>query len=167
MFKTFGCIALKTLKYLASQSFDFERTWWRLFQMRTRFDTFSIVGSLCHDFAKFVVCMQEGLCDSFMILQIFNYINTMVPLVGKELLLTLPEQQSSPLGFSGVRVIRYLVLCVCFVDRYLSFVLVLLAIVLSVLLRYTDYDYPFCIFKLFLISMLEWSLWYFHYFTNI
>jgi hypothetical protein len=79
----------------------------------------------------------------------------MVPLVGKELLLTLPEQQSSPLGFSGVRVIRYLVLCVCFVDRYLSFVLVLLAIVLSVLLRYTDYDYPFCIFKLFLISMLE------------
>jgi hypothetical protein len=63
MFKTFGFIALKTLKYLASQSFDFERTWWRLFQMRTRCDTFSIEGSLFHDFAK---------CDSFMILQIFN-----------------------------------------------------------------------------------------------
>jgi hypothetical protein len=40
-------------------------------------------------------------------------------------------------------VTRSLVLCVCFVDRYLSFVLFLLAIVLSVLLQYTDSDYPF------------------------
>jgi len=30
----FGCIAPKTLIYLAFQSFDFERTWWRLFQKR-------------------------------------------------------------------------------------------------------------------------------------
>ena len=37
---------------------------------------------------------------------------------------------------------RSLVLCVCFVDRCLSFVLFLLAIVLSVL-QYTDSDYPF------------------------
>ena len=35
--------------------------------------------------------------------------------------LPLPEHLSSPLVFSGVRVIRSLVLCVCFVDR--SFVL--------------------------------------------
>ena len=41
-----------------------------------------------------------------------------------------------------------LVLSVCFVDR--CFVLFLLAIVLSVLLRYTDSDYPFGIFRLFL-----------------
>jgi hypothetical protein len=40
-------------------------------------------------------------------------------------------------------VTRSLVLCVCFVDRCLSFVLFLLAIVLSVLLQYTDSDYPF------------------------
>jgi hypothetical protein len=40
-------------------------------------------------------------------------------------------------------VTRFLVLCVCFVDRCLSFVLFLLAIVLSVLLQYTDYHYPF------------------------
>jgi hypothetical protein len=40
-------------------------------------------------------------------------------------------------------VTRSLVLCVCFVDRCLSFVLFLLAIVLSVLHRYTDSDYPF------------------------
>jgi hypothetical protein len=34
--------------------------------------------------------------------------------------------------------------------KFSLFVLFLLAIVLSVLLRYTDYDYPFGIFKLFL-----------------
>ena len=43
-----------------------------------------------------------------------------VPLVEKELL-TLPEHLRSPPVFSGVRVKRYLVLCVCFVDRCLSF----------------------------------------------
>ena len=50
-------------------------------------------------------------------------------------------------GFSGVRVNRSLVLCVCFVD---PFVLFLLAIVLSVLLRFTDSYYPLGFFKLFL-----------------
>ena len=64
-----------------------------------------------------------------------------VPLVEQELL-TLLEHLSSPPVFSGVRVTRSLVLCVCFVDRCLS-------IVLSVLLWYTDSDYPFGIFKLF------------------
>jgi hypothetical protein len=43
------------------------------------------------------------------------------PLVEEELLLTLPEHLSSPPDFSGVRVTRSLLLCVCFVDRYLSF----------------------------------------------
>ena len=38
----------------------------------------------------------------------------------KQELLTLPEHLSSPPVFSGVRVTRSLVLCVCFVDRYLS-----------------------------------------------
>jgi len=47
--------------------------------------------------------------------------------------------------FSGVRVTRSFVLYVVFCRS----VFVLLAIVLSVL-RYTDSDYPFCIFKLFL-----------------
>ena len=47
-------------------------------------------------------------------------------------LITLPEHLSSLPFFSGVRVTRPLVLCVCFVDRC-SFVLFLLAIVLSVL----------------------------------
>ena len=59
-----------------------------------------------------------------------------------------PIKALSPV-FSGVRVTRSLVLCVCFVDRCLSFVPFLLAIVLSVFLRYTDSDYPFGILKLF------------------
>ena len=36
-------------------------------------------------------------------------------------LLTLPEHASSPTVFSGVRVNRSLLLCVCFVDRCVSF----------------------------------------------
>jgi len=43
-----------------------------------------------------------------------------VPLV-EQALLSLPEHLSSHPVFSGVRVTRSLVLCVCFVDRWLSF----------------------------------------------
>jgi len=56
----------------------------------------------------------------------------------------------SPNGFSRVQVTRSLVLCVCFVDRCLFFVIFLLAIMLSVLLRYTHSNNPFGIFKLIL-----------------
>ena len=63
---------------------------------------------------------------------------------------THPEHLSSPPLFSGVRVTRSLVLCVCFVDSCLSCCLFLLAIVLSVRLRFTYSDYSFGIFKLFL-----------------
>ena len=48
---------------------------------------------------------------------------------------------SSPSVFIGVRVTRSLFLCVFFIDRYLSFCTFFWAIVLSVLLRYTDSDY--------------------------
>ena len=50
--------------------------------------------------------------------------------------------ESTP-DFSGVHVTRSLVLYVCFVD------LLVLAIVLSVLLRFANSDYLFRIFKLF------------------
>jgi len=70
-----------------------------------------------------------------------------VPLVEQELL-TIPQHLSWPPVFSWVRVNRSLVLCVCFVDRCLSFCT--FSIVLSVLLRFTDSDYHFGIFKLFL-----------------
>jgi hypothetical protein len=55
-------------------------------------------------------------------------------------LLTFPERMSSPPVVSGIRVTRSLVLWLCCVDRFLSFVLFLLVIVLSVL-RFTDSDY--------------------------
>ena len=61
-------------------------------------------------------------------------------------MLTLPVHLISSLVFSGVRVTRSLVLYVCFVDRYLSFC------PFSFLLRFTDSDYPFGIFKLFLFN---------------
>ena len=64
-------------------------------------------------------------------------------------LITLPEHMSSSPVFRGVRVTRTLVLYVCFVDVVCPFVLFLLAIVLSVF-RFTDSDYSFVIFKLFL-----------------
>ena len=51
----------------------------------------------------------------------YNVLRSLL-LVEQELL-TLPEHTSSPPVFSGVRVTRSLVLCVCFVDRWLSFCL--------------------------------------------
>jgi hypothetical protein len=64
----------------------------------------------------------------------------MTSLVEQELP-TLPVHLTSPPVFCGVRVTRSLDLC-------------LLAIVLSVLLRYTDFDYPFGIFKLFFVQLI-------------
>ena len=55
-------------------------------------------------------------------------------------------------GFSGIRVACSLVFYVVFCSVICPFVLFLLAIVLSVLLRFTDSDYPFGIFKLFLCA---------------
>ena len=77
------------------------------------------------------------------------FVNYQLNLTVNGSLYTLPDHLSSPPDFSGVRVTRSLVLYVCFVDRY-PFVLFLLAIVLLVLLRYTDSDYPLGIFQLFL-----------------
>ena len=68
---------------------------------------------------------------------------------------TLPEHLTSSPVLSGVRVIRSLVLCMFLEIVVFPFVLFLLAIVLYVLLRYTDSDYPFAIFKLFLRKILD------------
>ena len=56
---------------------------------------------------------------------------------------------SSPPVFSGIGVAQSLFFCVHCILDHCPFVLFLLAIVLSVL-RYTDPDCPFGIFKLFL-----------------
>jgi hypothetical protein len=97
----------------------------------------------------------------FLPLNIVIRLTRRVPLVEQEPL-TLSEHMSSPPVFSWVRVTRSLVLCVCFVHRCLSFSFFLLAIVLSVLLRFTDSDYSFCIFKLFLFTitlfLVLWAL---------
>ena len=69
-----------------------------------------------------------------------------VPLVEQEV------SEFTP-GFSGVSVTRSLVLCACFVDRCLSVCTFSFTIMLSVLLRLTDSDYPFSMFKLFLHSV--------------
>jgi hypothetical protein len=65
-------------------------------------------------------------------------------------LLTLPEHPSSPPAFSGVRVNRSLVLCVCFVDRCLTFCT--FSFGHYVVLQYTASDDSFGIFKLFLVQ---------------
>ena len=46
LFRPFDLIAPKTLNYLTFQSFDFECTWWRLFQkrsVRTKFDIYTFI----------------------------------------------------------------------------------------------------------------------------
>ena len=64
-------------------------------------------------------------------------------------LLLLPKHLSASPVFSGVGVTPYLVICVFFLQiAVCPFVLFLVAIVLSVLLRYTDSDYPFGIFEI-------------------
>ena len=82
-----------------------------------------------------------------------NYLTLSVPNEGTEChsrivstLLTLPEHLSSPLGFSGVRVTRSLVLCVCFVDRCLFF--------------HTFFLWPLCCLFFFDIRILITSLLY-------
>ena len=63
-----------------------------------------------------------------------------VSLVERELH-SIPEHLSSSPVISEVRVARSLVFCVCFVDCCLSFCIFLLAIVMSVLFRFTNSDY--------------------------
>ena len=67
---------------------------------------------------------------------------------------TCPEHLSSPPGFGRARVTRSLGLYVCFVDRCLSFVAFILAMVLSVLLRITASDYPLVSFVAFILAMV-------------
>ena len=63
---------------------------------------------------------QIVLHHSWLITSNVTKLTRRVPLVDQELL-TLPEYTSSPPVLSGVPVTRSLILCVCFVDRCLSF----------------------------------------------
>ena len=81
--------------------------------------------------------------------RVCNQSNTTVSLVEQELL-TLPKHLSSSPVFSGVRVARSLVFCV----EFCRSLFVLFSIALSVLLRFTDSEYPFGILMFFL-SLLK------------
>ena len=119
-----------------------------------------------HGYVPLVVSIPRSFPHSWLISGFVTRLTRRVPLVEQELF-TLPEHMSSPAVFCGVHVTRSLVLCVCFVDRCLFFctfsfghcavcfssiyefwlpLWYLVAIVLSVFLRYTDSDYPFDIF---------------------
>ena len=67
-----------------------------------------------------VVNTSRSFSHSWFITGVVTRLTRQVPLVENEVP-TLPVNLSSPPGFSGVRVTRSLVLCVCFVDRCLSF----------------------------------------------
>ena len=71
---------------------------------------------------------------------------------------TLPEHLSSPQFLWGSCYSNFSFLCMLCRSLFVLLYFFLLAIVLSVLLRYTDSDYPFRIFKLFLQQL--WGFMY-------
>ena len=111
------------------------------------------LDSLLCPYAVLLICRPkcEVLLKAWFITGFRTRLARRVPLVEKELF-TLPEHLSSSPSFSGVRATRSLLLCVVFCSSlFVLSYFFLLTIVLSVLLRYTDSDYPFGIFKLFLL----------------
>ena len=84
--------------------------------------------SWSHHFKSFTVATitwliaMEYLCHihSWLITGLVTRLTRWVPLVKQELLTPL-KYLSLPLVFSGIRITRSLVLCLCFVDRCLSF----------------------------------------------
>ena len=73
-----------------------------------------------HGYVPLVVNTSRSFPHSWLITGFVTRLTRRVPLVERELP-TLPEHLSSPLVFSYVHVTRSLALCVCFVDRCLSF----------------------------------------------
>jgi hypothetical protein len=90
--------------------------------VRVMVDRYGISG---HEYVPLVVSTSRSFLHSWLITGFVTRLTRRVPLVEHELL-TLPEHLSSPTVFSGVRVTRSLTLCVCFVDRCLSFCVVFL-----------------------------------------
>ena len=109
----------------------------------------TVTKHLCHKWPRIcsIVNTFRSFPHSWLITGFVTRVTRRVPLVEQELI-THPQHLSSPLVFSGVRVTRSLVFC----DKFCRslFLIFLLASVLSVLLRFTSYDYLFDILKLFL-----------------
>jgi len=108
------------------------RLWWIFYNRQKQLSSFDYFG---HYFTRrtkaYYVCLYRNITFSliFMVWQhstsrhvapLVTKLTRLVSLVEQELL-TLPEHLSLPPDFSGVRVTRSLVLCVCFVDLCLSF----------------------------------------------
>ena len=103
-------------------------------------DMVNVMEYLCHKWPRICsVCRNHNPVISTFVTRATRR----APHLEQELLI-LPELLSSPPVFSGVHNARSLVFCVMFCRS--SFVLYLLAIVLSVLLRFTASDYSFGIF---------------------
>jgi len=81
-----------------------------------------------------------------------------IPVMVEQQLLTLPEHLSSPPVLSGVCVTRSLVLCVCFVDHCLFFCTLSFGHYFVCSSSIYDSDYPFGIFKLFLVNTSDCGL---------
>ena len=88
---------------------------------------------------------SRSFLHSWLIIGFVTRATQWVPLVEQELH-TLLEHLSSPPVFSGVNVTRSLVVCVCFVDRCLSF-------------RHFSF-WPLCCLCFFDLRILITSLWY-------
>ena len=109
----------------------------------------------------YIHCSKYELCMTYH--GFVTRLTRWVPLVEQDLL-TLPGHLSSPDFFCEVRPTLSLVSRVCFVDRCLSFSL--LAVVLSVLLPFTDPNYPFDIFKLFFRIELTYTCYFLFFFNS-
>jgi hypothetical protein len=83
-------------------------------------DRYGISVTNDHGYVPLVVNISRFFPHSRFITGFVTRLTRRVPLVEQELI-TLPEHLSSPPVFSGFRVTRSLVLCVCIVDRCLSF----------------------------------------------
>jgi hypothetical protein len=129
----------------------------------------TVMGYLCHKWPRYVplaVNTSQSFLHSWRINEFATRLTRRVPLVEQELFRSTKFTPS----FSGIRLNRSLFLCGRFVDCCMSFctfsfghcvvcsssiygfwlpLWYLLAIVLSVLLRFTDSDYPCGIFILF------------------
>ena len=89
------------------------------------FQIFSVSATVIvydHEYVPLVVYTSRSFPRSWLIIGFVTRLTWRVSLVEQELL-TLPEHLRPRPVFSGVRVTRSLVLCVCFVDRCLSFCL--------------------------------------------
>ena len=104
-----------------------------------------------HRYVPLVVNTSRSFPHSRHITRFVTRLTRQIPLVEQELF-TLLEHLSSPSVFSGVRVTRSLVLCVCFVDCCLSSCT--FSFGHCIVCSSSKYGFWFDIFKLFLTSIV-------------